>query len=238
MYEDRFYRYLSKGSFTQEIAYYESDLFIISDKKIDRSYVRKILAKYYSQVQDYARSNPEFINSLSPVPDDASAPPIARDMLGASLVAGVGPFSSVAGAIACYVGRDIANSSGEVIVENGGDIFLKVKEDKNIGIYLGENFNPRFLTVKAKKKKQPFGICSSSSKIGHSLNFGRADLLTVFAKDTILADAFATAYSNRIKKREDIDRLFAQAKKNNLIEAVIAAFSGEMFFWGDIEVLP
>ena len=236
MYEERFYRYFSKGSFICETAYYESDLYIISSSNIDKNYVRSILIKYYNQIKEYTEANPEFLSSLSPLAVDDTAPAIVKDMLRVSLLAGVGPFSSVAGAIACYVGKEILKMSEEVIVENGGDVFLKINSSKEIGIYLGKSFNPDLLSVRIKERAYPFGICSSSSKIGHSLNFGNTDLLTVLAKDAILADGLATAYSNRIKKRVDVDRVIKDAKKNPSVEAVIIAFSNELFFWGDIEI--
>ena len=136
MYEERFYRH-PKGAFAQEVAYYESDLYIISDNSISKDYLRKILIKYHNQIKEYVKVNPEFLSSLSPLAVDDTAPPIIKDMLRVSLLSGIGPFSSVAGAIAHYVGREILEISREVIVENGGDIFLKIEEDKSIGIYLG-----------------------------------------------------------------------------------------------------
>ena len=39
--------------------------------------------------------------------------------------AGVGPMAAVAGAIAESVGRELLAFSVEIIVENGGDIYLK-----------------------------------------------------------------------------------------------------------------
>ena len=57
--------------------------------------------------------------------------------------------------------------------------------------------------MKIKKRNQAFGVASSSSSLGHSLNFGKADLVSVVAKNIIIADGFATAISNRIKKVED-----------------------------------
>jgi len=237
MYEERFYRHISKGSFVQEVAYYESDLYIVSDNNIDKEYARRALIKYYSQIKEYVKNNPGFLNSLSPLALDDTAPAIVKDMLRVSSLSGIGPFSSVAGAIAHYVGRELLEVCREVIVENGGDIFLKIEEDKDIGIYLGKSFKPDFLSIRVKKRAYPFGICSSSSKIGHSLNFGSVDLLTVLAKDTLLADSLATAYSNRIKTRKDVDKILKNAESNPLVEAVIIAFSGELFFWGDIELI-
>ncbi|MFH1768635.1 MAG: hypothetical protein ABH858_05710, partial [Candidatus Omnitrophota bacterium] len=72
------------------------------------------------------------------------------------------------------------------------------------------------------------------AKIGPSLNFGKADLLTVKAKDSIVADSFATAYANRIKKAKDIDAVFKHAQSVSLIDAIVIAFEKKLYFWGDI----
>jgi len=48
-------------------------------------------------------------------------------MMKVSQVAGVGPMAAVAGALAEYVGQDLLKLTPNVIVENGGDIFLKIK---------------------------------------------------------------------------------------------------------------
>ena len=48
-------------------------------------------------------------------------------MIKASLAANVGPMASVAGAISEYVANDLLKMSQNVIVENGGDIYLKTQ---------------------------------------------------------------------------------------------------------------
>ncbi|GAH21645.1 unnamed protein product, partial [marine sediment metagenome] len=57
----------------------------------------------------------------------------------ASQLAGVGPMAAVAGAIAEAVGKDLLPFSPEVIVENGGDIFLKILKKRLVGIYAGQS---------------------------------------------------------------------------------------------------
>ena len=42
--------------------------------------------------------------------------------------ADVGPMAAVAGAIAEYVGKDLLQYSRNVIVENGGDIFIESQQ--------------------------------------------------------------------------------------------------------------
>ncbi|MFH1768078.1 MAG: UPF0280 family protein [Candidatus Omnitrophota bacterium] len=236
VYQERFYRYYSRPKCSLEISYRESDLYIISDKPLAKEKTKEILIKYYCQIEEYIKKNPSFFTSLSPLALDENAPLIVQDMVKASCLAAIGPFSAVAGAVAFYLGKELLNYCRELIIENGGDIFMKINGTKRIGLYLGENFTPKALTIKVKKEKLPFGICSSSAKIGPSLNFGKADLLTVKAKDSIVADSFATAYANRIKKVKDIAGIFKQAQTNFLIDAIVIVFEGKLYFWGDIEL--
>jgi hypothetical protein len=237
MYEERFYRQHISSKFKIEVTFKESDLLISADKEIDKERARDILKKYYTEIENYIRKNPKFLTSLSPLEEDKEAPPIIRDMIKCSSVTGIGPFSSVAGAIALYVGKEILQFANEVIIENGGDIFLKIKEDKKIGIYLGERSKIETISLKISKRDYSFGIASSSSYIGHSLNFGRVDLVTVVAKDAIIADGFATAFSNRIKKERDIEDVLKLAKNNPLIEGMLISFEDKIFIWGDLEMV-
>ena len=237
MYQERFYRDQVFSKFKLEVSHKESDIFISSDKPIDSKPAQEALRKYYCRIDDYCKNNPGFKTSLSALENDPAAPAIIRDMLTASKLSGIGPFSAVAGAIAQYFGQDMLKICQEVIVENGGDIFLKIKEDKNLGVYLGESFKIKNIRLKIKKRDHSFGIASSSATIGHSLNFGKADLLTVIAKDAIIADTFATAFSNKIKRPTDVDEVLKAAKKYEFIEAVVVVFEGKIFLQGDIELV-
>ena len=236
MYEERFYRNKILSKFKIEVSFKESDLLICSDKEIAKEKAQGILVKYYKQIEEYITGNPLFLTSLSPLEIDQAAPPIIKEMLEASKVTGIGPFSSVAGAVAQYVGGELLNYCQELIIENGGDIFLKINQDKIIGVYLGQEFKINDLNLKIKKRSQAFGVASSSSTLGHSLNFGKADLVSVVAKNIIIADGFATAISNRIKKLEDVDKILAEAKDKLPIEGLLVAFGEKIFLWGNLEV--
>jgi ApbE superfamily uncharacterized protein (UPF0280 family) len=236
MYQERFYRDWSPAKFRLEVCHKESDLFITTDKELDKILVQDILKNYYIEIEKYIKKNPNFLTSLSPLEQDENAPAIVKDMIDCSNVTGIGPFASIAGAIALYVGKDLLDKSSEIIIENGGDIFLKINGDKRVGVYLGERFQTNTVTLKVKKRDYPFGIASSSAYLGHSLNFGRADLVTVIAKDAILADGFATALSNQVKKEKDIKDIFQRAKENSFLEGLLIAFEGKLFLWGAMEI--
>ena len=236
MYEERFYRNKILSKFKIEVSFKESDLLICSDKEIAKEKAQGILVKYYKQIEEYITGNPLFLTSLSPLEIDQAAPPIIKEMLEASKVTGIGPFSSVAGAVAQYVGGELLNYCQELIIENGGDIFLKINQDKIIGVYLGQEFKINDLNLKIKKRSQAFGVASSSSTLGHSLNFGKADLVSVVAKNIIIADGFATAISNRIKRIGDVDKILAEAREDLAIEGLLVAFGEKIFLWGDLEI--
>ena len=236
-YEERFYRsYCKDTNFHLEVEYKETDLYISCDRYIEKELVRKIVKEYYWQIEEYIKKKPLFLHSLSPLQFDEEAPLIVQDMLRASSLAGVGPFSSVAGAISYYVGKRLLKFCDELIIENGGDIFLKINEDKRIGLYLGGEVWCNTVVLKVKRREYPFGICSSSSVIGHSLNFGKAELVTVISKSPIVADSFATGFSNRIRKENDVKTVIREAKKIPLIEGIVVAFGGKIAIWGDVEI--
>jgi len=236
MYEERLYRNKILSKFKIEVSFKESDLLICSDKEINKVKAQSILVKYYEQIEEYIKRNPFFLTSLSPLEIDKTAPPIISEMIEASKITGIGPFSAVAGAVAKYVGEELLNYCQELIVENGGDIFLKINEDKIIGVYIGQEFKINNFNLKIKQRGQAFGIASSSSSFGHSLNFGKADLVSVVAKNIVIADGFATAISNRIKKVEDADKILAEAKNKLAVEGLLVAFGEKIFLWGDLEI--
>lgn len=167
--------------------------------------------RFRSQVEEYIRIHPEFRTSLLPLPVDALAPPIIKEMIEASGAAGVGPMASVAGAIAEQVGRILTANSSNVVVENGGDIYMYLKEDVKIGIFAGESPLSGRIALRVPAAETPLGVCTSSGTVGHSLSFGIADAVCIKSKSTALADAAATAAGNLIKTRWDVKKGLAKA---------------------------
>ena len=90
-------------------------------------------------VEDYLKKNPVFSKSLTPLDVESQAPLFIQKMSESSREAGVGPMASVAGVMAEFVGKELLNFSKEIIVENGGDIFLKTLQNRTVAIYAGES---------------------------------------------------------------------------------------------------
>jgi ApbE superfamily uncharacterized protein (UPF0280 family) len=185
----------------------ETDLSISSDGGDIRQSAATSVYKHRNIIEEYITTHPLFLTSLVPLSEDIMAPPIIKDMLRATQQAGVGPMASVAGAMAEYVGKDLLRQGcRNVIIENGGDIFIRMSEGKNIriGIFAGTSPLSDKITLRISAKDTPLGICTSSGTVGHSRSFGKADAVCVTATSASLADAAATALCNSIKKISDI----------------------------------
>lgn len=119
---------------------------------------------------------------------------------------GVGPMAAVAGTMAQLAAQaGIDAGADEVIVENGGDIYLQTTESAIIGLYPGAGELAGQLAFSLKAEDTPISICSSSGKMGHSTSLGKCDLATVVSKDAALADAAATQAANLVQSGEDVE---------------------------------
>lgn len=166
------------------------------------------LVRLRRELERYGREHPLFLSSLVPLPSLPGSPPeSARRMHAASAAAGVGPMAAVAGTFAAMAAEAaLARGCAEAVVENGGDIYMKLTGELAVALFPGAADSSRFqdLAFRIRPEETPLAVCSSSSKMGHSLSFGRADLVTVFSKDASLADAAATRGANEVNGEEFI----------------------------------
>jgi len=156
-------------------------------------------------LKDFIRRNPEFLTSLEPL-NIFGGPLIAKKMLKSGQIAKTGPMAAVAGTIAQFSMNYLLNKDSEyVIVDNGGDISLKTDKNVVIGLYAGSSSLSGKIGFKIKSQKTPMGICTSSGTVGHSISFGRADSVTIFADEASIADALATSIANEAQAEQDHD---------------------------------
>lgn len=241
LYEPRTYRKMMKAEDLDyfQVLEFESDLFIgvdhgsMTTKLIEQ--VNTELRRLRKTIIDYDYDYPGFIKSLTPLELNRQASPIIADMLKAGKTAGVGPMAAVAGAVSKYIGKMLEPYSTEVVVENGGDLLIHTKKARRIALYTG---NPHFvdLSLKIKPQKSPLGVCTSSGIMGHSLSFGKADVVTILSEDIPLADAVATALGNRIKQPEDVKKGLAWVKNITGIMGVLIIIEEQLGAWGEIEL--
>jgi len=237
MYEPRTYRrwVKDKDLVPFNIVVKETDLHIRASSNLRRK-AYKLVIKYREILEKYIAQNPVFLTSLKPLPANTNAPNIIKEMAEASQKAGVGPMASVAGAIAQFVGNELLPLSRELIIENGGDIFLSSSKNRVIAIYAGQSPLSGEIGLEINGKDTPLGISTSSGTVGHSLSYGTADAVTVISKSAILADAAATAIGNRVTRIADIPDSIEFAKSIDGLTGVIIIKEDQIGLWGDLEI--
>jgi ApbE superfamily uncharacterized protein (UPF0280 family) len=229
----RDYRVSLKGF---NITVKETDLFIYSEH-VDKSIKDRAakLTLYYRKIlEDYILEYPEFYSSLNPLKIFDNDPEIILSMKKGAKKAEVGPFAAVAGAIAEFIAKGLNKFSNEIVVENGGDIFLMGCKDKIVKI-VSKNLSN--IALKIDTNLLPVAVCSSSSKIGHSYSEGNADLVTVISKSGALSDAFATKICNLIKKESDLEKVTKNYKNNNDILGCLIIFKDKIAGWGHLNII-
>ncbi len=238
--EPRFYRYnqLAEGLVSFNVVYKETDLWIAARKNFSGE-VFELVKKLRQELDDFIATFPAFLHSLTPLEElPPQAPPLARKMSSVAAKVGVGPMAAVAGAFAEAVGREILKKSPEVIVENGGDIFISTKKERTVAVYAGDSPLSQKLGVKIKPSQSPLGVCTSSGTVGHSLSFGKADAVMVLSPDTLLADAAATALGNKVVKEEDVEEAIRIGSEISGVIGLLIIKGEKLGVWGEMELVP
>ncbi len=235
-YEERTYRSLiNKDNLVlYHVRIGESDLFISSDTNLTDQAL-KSLAKHRYALETYIKSHPDFRTTLSPFPEDELAPVIIREMLNKSKTCGVGPMAGVAGAISEFVGYDLMTQTQNLIIENGGDIFIKTANRLTVSVFAGESALSYKVNFVVKPEDSPLGVCTSSATVGPSLSFGRADAVCVISKSATLADAAASAIGNRVKSKNDIKTALKFGIKIPGVSGIIIICGKDMGAIGQVE---
>lgn len=238
MFNNRTYRKSAqkKGLIQFSITVKETDLHIQAVSDLSRKAVNSVL-KHRGFIESYASRHPGFYSSLVPLFSMDPAPKIVQEMMEAGQRTGVGPMAAVAGAIASHTGMDLLNDSDDVIVENGGDIFIKTKTDTVFSIFAGKSPLSMKVGVHLEKREAPFALCTSSGTIGHSKSFGRADAVTILSPSCPLADAAATALANTVKNTSDIKKTIETGKNIQGIEGIIIIKDKSLGAWGALELV-
>ena len=223
-------------------SWHETDLWVAIDKDHYRheaeQYTLDRILHYREILDDHISQHPEFRDSLTPVVAPGKIHPLINAMSDAALAAGTGPMSAVAGAVAEFICRDLIGEyeADEVIIENGGDIFLKLTAPVRVAVHAGSSPLSEKIALQVTAGDTPLALCCSSGTVGHSLSFGMADACMIACRDGALADALATAGCNEVKSGDDVHRVTEEAlERPEIISAVIIA--GERVgLGGNIEI--
>ena len=144
-------------------------------------------------------------------------------------------MAAVAGAIAEYVGLGLLPYSRDVVVENGGDVFIRSKVSREM-LLLAESSDFTGMKIVIQPSPEPVGVCTSSGKLGHSLSYGKADAVMVIGPTASMADAAATGIANLIRSPSDIKKGLDRAQEIGVL-GVLILIEDQMGAWGNIEFL-
>ena len=175
--------------------------------------------------------DPFFASTFFPYEPETDEPLILH-MADAAAHAGVGPMATVAGAIAS-AGINAMIGAGAMfgVIDNGGDIALVSDRDVRVGVHAGSAPLSDRIAFVVPPQKEPFGICTSSATVGPSISFGVADAVTIFARDPLDADAWATAVCNQLLPD---DRRVLEEIDPARVQGVYAIMGETIVQWGQV----
>jgi len=224
------------------LAVKETDLWIGVDKETE---IKKIIPAVQEYIiglrlllEKYIADNPEFATTHQPLAADNQAASIVQKMLKAAQLAKVGPMAAVAGAVAEAVGSFLVKQFGlnEVVVENGGDLWLKI--DKPITIVIEADNSPLsgLVGIEFQPESTPLSVCTSSGTVGHSFSYGRADAAVAVSRDGTIADAFATAIGNHICSEDNLLSVINSFSTDRALVGVLGIIGDKISLKGNIKL--
>lgn len=238
MFENRTYRnrHQKKGLISFNVTVKETNLNIQAETDLTDMALKSVL-DCRSMIETYIGFHPEFATSLVPVQNLFPVPPVITDMLEAGQLAQVGPMAAVAGAVAEFTGTALLNHTREVIVENGGDIFVKSDSETVFSIYAKDSPFSMTTGIQIEKQNRPYGLCTSCGTFGHSKSFGRADAATILSDSCCLADAVATKIGNLVKTGRDIKNAIEAGKSVPGVRGIVIIIGENIGLWGDLKLV-
>jgi ApbE superfamily uncharacterized protein (UPF0280 family) len=236
-YVERAYRRtVASDLVTFEVKVMQTDLLIAAERDLSAQ-AEEIVRACRRDLEDYIARDAGFKETLRPYRVREDAPEIVRAMAAAAALAGVGPMAAVAGAIAEAVGRGLAADSPQVIVENGGDIWLQGNRGRTVGVFAGASPFTGKLAVRLDAGIMPCSICTSSGTVGPSLSFGKADAAIAVAGSGALADAAATAIANAATSRDDLNAALELAQGIPGVLGAVVIIGDSLGAWGQVQLV-
>lgn len=244
LFEERTYRtqFNSKRFKSFVVTHLETDLWIgvdpaSFDEKMKEVAVLKI--KSLRELFDkYIHTEQFFKKSLKPFQPGENAPTEAVEMAMAAKKAGIGPMSAVAGLFAREIGEELIQnfSVKELVIENGGDIYVLLKDELILSVFAGDSILSERIGLIIPTKNNKLGICTSAGTVGPSLSYGKADAVVVVCEDILLADAFATALGNKVKSPDNVEKVINLAEKYPEILSLLIICEDKIGIRGEYEM--
>lgn len=225
-----------------EVKFLETDLWIGVDAA---SFDEKMQSVALEKVQilretfdKYIEKEPFFRKSLKPFQPSEIAPAEAMEMALAAEKAGIGPMSAVAGLFAREVGEEIRKnfSVKELLIENGGDIYLVLQDELVLSVFAGESILSERIGLVIPAAEGALGICTSAGTVGPSLSYGKADAVVVVCADILMADALATALGNLVKSPDHVQKVINKADNYPEIQSLLIICEDKIGIKGENEI--
>ena len=218
----------------RKLAFKESKLFLKIDGEKFFDIAHSSLLKNRAELEEYIAMHPIFQSTLEPLEVGMDSALVVRLMAEAARKTGVGPMAAVAGALAeLMLGKVSRAGCRFAIIENGGDIAMKVDRPAKVVIYAGSSPFSGRIGFEVMPEDTPIGICTSSGTVGHSISFGNADAAVALADGAALADAAATAIGNTVKTVRDVKKGVEFAKTLPIRGAVVIK-GDRVAAWGKV----
>jgi ApbE superfamily uncharacterized protein (UPF0280 family) len=232
-YEPRTYRrrVVPSGLVTFEVVVRETDLMIAAGRDLTAE-ATALAEAARADIEGYISHHRRFVESFVPFEVDEEAPAIVRAMADAASHAGVGPMAAVAGAVAEHVARGLASLSDEVVVENGGDVFLIGRVERTIALHAGPSSLSERIGIIVPAGSMPVAVCTSSATVGPSVSLGSADAACVVARSGALADAVASALGNRVHSAQDVSRAMEAVRGIDGVLGLVVIAGETLGAWG------
>ena len=170
-YRQQYTRHASEQAF--QVVVEETDLHVTACCDLVQE-IAAYVTELRGQLKAFITHSPQFQESLAPLAVPDSAPEIIQRMAHATAIAGVGPMAAVAGTISQLVCEKFVSQSAELIVENGGDVYMMSTKERVAGL-LPDPHSEATIGVVVHAEEFPVAICASSATIGHSLSLGKGE---------------------------------------------------------------
>lgn len=200
--------------------------------------ITTLISEMRRSIKEYIRLDPLFRTTLIPHRPLPGAPCEVVEMCEASQLAGVGPMAAVAGLFSEKTGILLKTYARDVIVENGGDIWLQSAATRSVAIFAGKSPFSMQIGLELEPHQTPLGICTSSGTVGHSLSFGKADAVVILSSSAVLADAVATAAANLVQGEEDLEKAVDFALGISGVRGALAIKADKMAARGEVKLKP
>jgi ApbE superfamily uncharacterized protein (UPF0280 family) len=244
MYQPRTYRnIINEERFrTFSVSYRESDILVGTDHRSWRQSMAReclgIIISLRKQLEFYGSENPDFLISHDPLPTDDHAPVLIKKMMGSGQVTGTGPMAAVAGLFAFETGKFLSEkyNLSEMLIENGGDLYIKNTMALNLIVHAGNS--PLSGRLSLEIPPGSWGISTSSGTVGHSCSYGHADAVTIICKDPILSDAWATSLANKVMDPSDIEKVLSVTETISEILGCMIICKDQVGIRGQFKIKP